>query len=366
MRSPTKERAWRYSTRGGSTRRSSSSRKPSRSIHGPRRRTGSCGSPTTERAWPMRRWPPRRRRWQPIPSSPRHTATSASATGGGADSRTPSAPSRRLSRSSPAICSISPTSPRPISVRKSSTRPSTSTARRERPTPAPRSTRSISGTPISRKAWSSRPSPSFSGRSSSSRRTLSRSESSPRPTRASASGERRGGSGLGGPSRPPWLLCVRVEAAAGFAAELAGHHHSLEQRRRRVAGFAEFLEHHFGDVQRSVEADQIEQGERSHRIAAAELHRRVDILERREPALVDADRVEQVGHEETVDDERGRILGLYRRLAHRAHPLGGGLHRVVAAQDRAHDLDELHERDRVAEVQAEDLGRPPARRRHRA
>src|SRR5206468_13091115 len=168
--------------------------------------------------------------------------------------------------------------------------------------------------------------------------------------------------GWGALRGPPCLLSVRVEAAAGFAAELAGHHHSLEQRRRRVAGFAEFLEHHLGDVQRSVEAHQIEQGERSHRIAAAELHRRIDVLERREPALVDTDRVEPVGHEETVDDERGRVLGLYRRLAHRAHPLGGGLHRVVAAQDRAHDLDELHERDRVEEVQAEDLGRPPGRR----
>src|SRR5437867_9751126 len=64
---------------------------------------------------------------------------------------------------------------------------------------------------------------------------------------------------------------VVVEALAALAAVQAGDHHVLEQRGRRVALLAVLGEHDLGDPVGRVEPYQIEQGERAHGIAAAEL-----------------------------------------------------------------------------------------------
>src|SRR5437762_2816464 len=66
---------------------------------------------------------------------------------------------------------------------------------------------------------------------------------------------------------------------------------------------SELLEHHLGDVHRGVEPDEVQERERPHGVATAELHRRVDVLERGEAALVKPDRVEQVRHEQPVRSE---------------------------------------------------------------
>ena len=71
---------------------------------------------------------------------------------------------------------------------------------------------------------------------------------------------------------------VGVEAAAGLAAEQAGGDHLLEDRRRRVQPVAALLVHRVEDLVRRVEADQVEQRQRAHRVAAAEAHRGVDVL----------------------------------------------------------------------------------------
>src|SRR5216684_4342369 len=44
----------------------------------------------------------------------------------------------------------------------------------------------------------------------------------------------------------------------------AGHHQSLEQRRRSEAVFAELVEHYVRDVVRGIEANKIQQRERAH------------------------------------------------------------------------------------------------------
>ena len=71
---------------------------------------------------------------------------------------------------------------------------------------------------------------------------------------------------------------VGVEAAARLAAEQSGGHHLLEDRRRRVQPVAALLVHRVEDLVGRVEADQVEQRERAHRVAAAEPHRGVDVL----------------------------------------------------------------------------------------
>src|SRR5207244_1240670 len=138
--------------------------------------------------------------------------------------------------------------------------------------------------------------------------------------------------------------------------------HALEKRRGRLARLAELLEHHLGDVHRGVEPDEVQERERAHGVATAELHRRVDVLERGEAALVNPDRVEQVRHEQPVHDERRRVLRLDRGLADRADPLGRRRDRRLVGQDRPRHLHELHQRHGVEEVEPEDLAGARGRR----
>src|SRR5260370_1019982 len=55
---------------------------------------------------------------------------------------------------------------------------------------------------------------------------------------------------------------------------------SFREGGRRDPPLFELVVHHVRDVVGRVEADEIEQRERSHRIAAAELHRAVNVLDR--------------------------------------------------------------------------------------
>ncbi len=67
-------------------------------------------------------------------------------------------------------------------------------------------------------------------------------------------------------------------------------------------------------ARRGVQPDQVEQGERAHREAAAAHHGGVDVLDRGHPLLEQAHRVVEVGEEERVHDEPGLVLDLDRRL----------------------------------------------------
>src|SRR5215467_15874185 len=151
---------------------------------------------------------------------------------------------------------------------------------------------------------------------------------------------------------------IVVEAAAALAAEAARHDHPLEERRRGVARLAEFLEHHLGHEHGGVETDQVQQGEGPHRIAATELHGLIDVLQRGEAAFVDTDGIEEIRHEQPVDDEGGGVLREDGHLPHCLHPLVGTLHGGVVGEDGAHYLDQLHQRHGIEEVQAQHLSGP--------
>src|SRR5262245_9000394 len=114
------------------------------------------------------------------------------------------------------------------------------------------------------------------------------------PSRAST---RRWSKVISGPShqpgqRPRRLLAVVVEALAGLAAEQAGLHHALEERRRREAFLPELVEHDVRNVVGRVVADEIQERQRPHWMTTAELHAAVDVLDRPHPLLEGADRVE--------------------------------------------------------------------------
>ena len=110
---------------------------------------------------------------------------------------------------------------------------------------------------------------------------------------------------------------VGVEAAAGLAAEHAGGDHLLEDRRRRVQAVAALAVHRLEDLVRRVEADQVEQRQRAHRVAAAEAHRGVDVLAGGVAALVHRDRVVEVAEQQGVGDEAGLVAADDRVLADR-------------------------------------------------
>src|SRR6202035_3926855 len=63
---------------------------------------------------------------------------------------------------------------------------------------------------------------------------------------------------------------VLVESAPALPAQAAGEDHLLQERRRREALLAVLLEHDVGDVVGGVQADEVEEGEGAHRVAAAE------------------------------------------------------------------------------------------------
>src|SRR5258708_18302456 len=113
-----------------------------------------------------------------------------------------------------------------------------------------------------------------------------------------------------------WIRRVIVKALPRFPAMHAREDHALEQRRRRVPGLAVLLEHDLGDVVRRVEADEIEQRERTHWIAAAEHHRLIAVGDAPYAALYGPDRVQQIRNEQQVHDEAGVVFrsdGLFAR-----------------------------------------------------
>lgn len=62
-------------------------------------------------------------------------------------------------------------------------------------------------------------------------------------------------------------------------------------------------------------------GQRTHRVAGAELHGRVDVAGRRITAFQQTGRLHHVRHQESVDDEAGRVLARDGRFSNRLAPL---------------------------------------------
>ena len=152
---------------------------------------------------------------------------------------------------------------------------------------------------------------------------------------------------------------VGVEAAAGLAAEHARGDHLLEDRRRRVQPVAALAVHRLEDLVRRVEADQVEQRQRAHRVAAAEAHRGVDVLARGVAALVHRDRVVEVAEQQRVGDEAGLVAADDRGLAEASAISVLTSSSTCGLGDHgADDLDEVLHRRRVEEVHADDPAGP--------
>src|SRR6266704_5347148 len=143
---------------------------------------------------------------------------------------------------------------------------------------------------------------------------------------------------------------IVVEPLAAFPTGHPGEHHALQQRGRRVAGFAVLGEHDLGDPVGRVEPHEVEQRQRAHRVAASELHRLVDVRHASYAALHRPDGVEQAGDEQQIHDETGAVFRGARLLAKGPRAGDRATEGLLRGRDRAYDLDELHEGHRVEEV----------------
>ncbi len=107
-----------------------------------------------------------------------------------------------------------------------------------------------------------------------------------------------------------------------------------------------------------VDADQVEQRERAHRVTGAGAHQVVDLINRH-ALLVQSHGVVEERDEQPVDDGAAGVGAGDGRLAEVAGPRAGGRPQLVGAGHvvRHHHLDQLHDLRRVEEMQREN--RPP-------
>src|SRR3954453_11277774 len=100
---------------------------------------------------------------------------------------------------------------------------------------------------------------------------------------------------------------VVIEPPAGLAPEQPGIDHARQQWRWGVQRLLELLVEAVGAGERGVEADQVGEAERAHRVVAPLHHAGVDVVRGGEAAFHHADRRQEVRDEQGVDDEPGAV-----------------------------------------------------------
>ena len=143
---------------------------------------------------------------------------------------------------------------------------------------------------------------------------------------------------------------VGVEAPAALAAQQAGGDHLLEQRRRGVQAVARLVVHGVQDLVGGVQADEVHQRQGPHRVAAAQGHRRVQVLAHDVVRLEHADRVVEVAEQQCVGDEARPVTDDHGRLADGGREGGDVLDDLGLGDHGADHLDQLHHRCGVEEV----------------
>src|SRR4051812_26732265 len=151
---------------------------------------------------------------------------------------------------------------------------------------------------------------------------------------------------------------VVVEPAPRLAPVVARRHHLPQRGRRREALLPVLVEHDVADRLEGVEAHEVTQRERAHRVVGPRFHGSVDLLDRAHALLVGPDSVEEERHEEPVDDEAGLVLGLDRELAELLAVVEPGLEGLVAGGHGANHLEQRHDLHRIEEVEADEAIRP--------
>ena len=149
---------------------------------------------------------------------------------------------------------------------------------------------------------------------------------------------------------------VGVEAAARLLAEMSGRDEVPSTLGGAEVLLAEALVEDLHDPEADVEADEVGELERAHRVVQADLRAGVDVVGRAEALLVGPHRLREERHEDPVDDE-ARPVGRDDDLLAQ---VGGDLPdrglRRVGRRGAADQLDQRHDRNRAEEVHADERG----------
>src|SRR5581483_9429168 len=155
---------------------------------------------------------------------------------------------------------------------------------------------------------------------------------------------------------------IVVEPAPRLPTKPSRQHHATEQRRRRKSGLAILVEHDLGDSTGRVDAHEIEERQRAHRVPSAEPHGIVDVDGGTDTRLDRAHGIEHVRDKQPVHYEPGCVLCHHRLFAGPSYEVDRGFDRRRARPNGRDHLGELHHRDRIEKVQANEPVRPAARR----
>src|SRR5208283_2534256 len=155
---------------------------------------------------------------------------------------------------------------------------------------------------------------------------------------------------------------VIVESLPRLATVPARQHQPLQQWGRSEPTLLEFVVHDVGDVVGRVQSDEVQQGERTHRIATAQLHRFINVSDGADTLLVCANRIEQVRHQQAVHDKTCLVAGAHRHLAQLRAELDRRLVNLVSCGNGLRHFHQLHHRHRIEEVQSDEALGPLGRR----
>src|SRR5712664_1412343 len=114
--------------------------------------------------------------------------------------------------------------------------------------------------------------------------------------------------------RIPWIGVV-IKPPSRLPPVPPRQHHALQQRRRRESPLLELIKHNLRNVIRRIQPHKIQQCQRSHRVPAAQLHRLIDVLDRPDTFFQRANRIQQIRHQQPVDDEAGAVMRAHRCLS---------------------------------------------------
>ncbi len=155
------------------------------------------------------------------------------------------------------------------------------------------------------------------------------------------------------------LVVVQVEARIGLAPKAAvGDQPLLDGRGaetlgQRVGGGDRPGEDATRRREVDVEADQVHELERTHRVAVGS-HGRIDPLDRRVTGLEQGQGLQGERPVDAVDDEPRCVTTAHGDLAPRRHERGGPVEDGRVGGGRRDHLDQRHDRRRVEEVEADD------------
>ena len=135
------------------------------------------------------------------------------------------------------------------------------------------------------------------------------------------------------------LLGVIVEASAALSSKQAAADHLLQQRVRTILVVQSLGVEDVHDLKADIQADQIAQSQRAHRMVRTEVHRLVNIFHGGKTLSVDGDTLVDHRDQDAVDDEAGAFLYKDRVLADLFGDGGDLVGQILRGQDARDDLD---------------------------